>query len=123
MNGRMEFEKLAIQVSATNAGLKPVTPPMLKGESGVVHRFTLLFSDSGSSYALDFYEKVTEVEVIRSYVKGFDTKASVAVVCLSGNTTEEARTLARTYGVLILGPENTEGFFATEKAPSPRLAD
>jgi hypothetical protein len=119
----MEFEKLAIQVSATNAGLKAVTPPVLKGESGVVHRFTLLFSDRGSSYALDFYERVTEIEIIRSYTKGFDTKASVAVVCLSGNTTEKARTLARSYRMLILGPENTEGFFATEKAPSPLPAD
>lgn len=114
----MEFEKLAVEVNAAKAGLTEVDPPTLKGESGVQHRFNLLFSDGNSTYAFDFYERVTEIQVIRSYVKKFDTGSSVGIVCLSGKVTEGAEALAGSYGMSIAGRGEIESFFT--KAPTTR---
>ena len=49
----MEFEKLALEVSASRAGLKLVPFPVLAGDSGVEHRFTMLFSSEGMLYGFD----------------------------------------------------------------------
>lgn len=113
-NAGMEFEKLALEVSATKAGLTPVNPPVLHGDSGVDHRFTLLFTDGRRNYAFDFYDAVTDVEVVRSFAKKFDTRASVNIVCLRGKVTEQARLLAFNYEMKVLSPEALETFFALE---------
>ena len=107
----MEFEKLAVEVSANRAGLAEVRPPVLKGESGVQHRFSLLFSDGSSNYALDLYERVSEVQVVRSYAKKFDTRSSVGIISLGGSVTEAAVALARSYGMRIAGPAEIDSFF------------
>ena len=112
----MEFEKLAVEVSATRAGLAEIKPPTMAGVSGVQHRFSLLFSDGDSRYAFDFYERVTEAQVIRSYAKKFDTKSSVAIVSLSGEVTDAAAALARSYGISIAGPDDIESFFRKRAA-------
>ena len=116
----MESEKLALEVSATRAGLTPVSPRVLRGVSGVEHSFTLLFSGAGRFYAFDFYDTVTEVELVRSYAKKFDSKASVNIVCLGGSVSKEVQSLASEYEIRILRPEATENFFALEPLPPRR---
>lgn len=112
----MEFEKLALEVSAIKAGLKAVSPQVLHGDSGVDHRFTLLFTDGRRFHAFDFYEAVTDVEVVRSFAKKFDSRASVDIVCLSGQVTEQARQMAFSYEMKVLSPEALETFFVLEPA-------
>ena len=116
----MEFEKLALEVSAMRAGLTAVTPRVLRGESGVEHRFDLVFSDGTRSFAFDFYERVTDVEVVSSYAKKLDTGASVNIVSLRGSATEEARQLALSYEVKILNPKAAETFFALQQTEPRR---
>jgi len=116
----MEFEKLALEVSAAKAGLKPVSPNVLRGDSGIDHRVSLLFTDGAKLYGFDFYEKVTEIEVVRSYAKKFDSRAAINMVCLSGEVTPGARELAKEYGMKVLSPRAAETFFVFEqlsKAP------
>ncbi|MDG7007310.1 MAG: hypothetical protein JRN06_03575 [Nitrososphaerota archaeon] len=115
----MEFEKLAVEVSATRAGLAEVRPPVLKGESGALHRFSLLFSDGRCSNALDFYEQATETQVVRSFAKKSDTRSSVGIVCLGGSVTEAAAALARSYGMRIAGLAELESFFTRAPAAPP----
>ena len=115
----MEYEKLALEVGAIRAGLSLVRPQVLQGDSGVEHRFDLVFSDGQKNYAFDFYEKVTDVEVVRSYSKKFDTGASVNIVCTGGAVTESARQLAVDYEMRILSSEAAETFFALKPA-APR---
>lgn len=115
----MEFEKLAVEVSAVRAGLVEIKPPTLSGRSGVQHRFSLLFSDGAKTYAFDFYERVTELQVIRSFAKKFDTGAFVGIVCLSGSTTDGAGALAGSYGMRVVGPEEIESFL-TEQTAAPK---
>jgi len=114
----MEFEKLALEVSAARAGLKPVTPHVLRGDSGIDHKVNLLFTDGTRLYGFDFYETITEIEVVRSFAKKFDCKVPINLVCLSGEITEGAGKLAEGYGMKVLSPKAAESFFVFEEAPS-----
>ena len=115
----MEYEKLAVEVSAIKAALTPVPSPVVQGSSGVEHRFTLLFSAGGTLYDFDFYDSVTELEVVKSFAKKYDSGAVVHIVCLTGTTTDAARDLAVGYGRRTLGPKAAETFFVFESA-APR---
>ncbi|MDG6988785.1 MAG: hypothetical protein JRN21_05595 [Nitrososphaerota archaeon] len=119
----MEFEKLALEVSALKAGLNPVTPHVLQGSSGVEHRFDLLFSDGTRNYAFDFYDSVTDVQVVVSYAKKFDAGCQVSIVSPPGTVTKEAKQLALSYNMHLLTPEAAETFFALERAAPRRTFD
>ncbi|MDG7011287.1 MAG: hypothetical protein JRN57_04115 [Nitrososphaerota archaeon] len=116
----MEFEKLALEVSAQKAGLKSVTPHVLQGSSGVEHRFDLLFTDGLRNYAFDCYESVTDIEVVKSYAKKFDTGCSVSIVSPAGKVSDAAKELALHYDMRILAPEAASTYFALERAVPSR---
>lgn len=114
----MKFEGLALEVAAKNAGLLVVKPAVLHGKSGVDHKFDGLVSDGPRFYAFDFYESVTEMDVLRTYIKKYDTGASTSLVCVSGKVTPDARTLASEYGMEVLGPEELGPFFQPLATPT-----
>ena len=116
VNANMEFEKLALEVGAIKAGLNPVTPHVIQGATGIDHRFNLVFSDGTRAYAFDFCDRVTEIEVVKSYAKKLDTGASVNIVCTSGEITARARELAVSYDMRIITSRAVETFFAMERA-------
>ena len=118
--GTMEYEKLALEVSAMKAGLKPVEPRSVQGASGVEHVFTLLFSDGERKFGFDFCESVEVIDVIRSYAKKLDSGIPVNIVCVTGRVTEEANKLALLYDIHILGPQTTDTFFLFEPVPPRR---
>jgi hypothetical protein len=115
----MDFEKLALEVSAAKAGLKPVSPQVVRGDSGIDHRVTLLFTDGAKLYGFDFYESVTEIEVVRSFAKKFDCKVNINLVSLTGEVTQGAMALANGYAMKVLSPKAAENFFAFEEASAP----
>ena len=119
----MELEKLALEVSAAKAGLKPVDPHVLRGDSGIDHRVNLLFTDGTKLYGFDFYESVTEIEVVRSYAKRFDCKVPINIVCLSGQVTAAATQLAMGYGMKVLSPKAAETFFVFEQVSPKAFED
>ncbi len=112
----MEYEKLALEVGAVRAGLTPVKSRVVPGDSGVEHRFDMLFTDGTRLYGFDFYERVTEVEMVRSYIKKFDTGTAVKVVCLSGEVTPGARALAVAYDMKVLSPKDAEAHFVVDQS-------
>jgi hypothetical protein len=112
----MYYEKLALEVGATVAGLDVVKPAVLRGESGAEQRFTFVASDSSGTYAFDIYNEVKEVEVLRTYIKKMDTGANAYVVCLSGRPDAKAKELARNYGIDVLGPMEVGDFFSSRIA-------
>lgn len=111
----MQFEKLALEVSAQKAGLAEVAPHVLQGTSGVEHRFDLLFSDGERRYAFDFYESVTDIEVVTSYAKKFDCGCTVSIIAPPEGVTEGAKELALAYNMRVLSPGAASSFFALEK--------
>jgi hypothetical protein len=98
-------------VAATKGGLQVIEPALLVGRSGVPHRFDFLASDGSRSFAFDFYKEVGGIEVLRSYIKEFDTDTIVQMVCLKGKPSIEGERLAREYGMRILYPESLDGLF------------
>jgi len=110
---KMYYEKLALEVGATVAGLDVVKPAVLRGESGLDQRFTFVAADGPCMYAFDVYTEVREAEILRTYVKKMDTGAKAFVVCLSGRPDAKAKELARNYGIDVLSPMEVGDFFST----------
>ena len=98
----MEAEKLALEVQVARVGWKATSPPRLTGRSGVVHAFSFLAWDGKTYFAFDIYNRVTPIEVLNTYVKSMDTGAQPALICIDEDVTEEARTLAKEYGMKII---------------------
>jgi hypothetical protein len=120
LSSLLEFERLAVEVGATKAGLKPVVPRTVQGESGVVHSFSLLFSDGGRFHAFDIYDSVSDIEVVKSYAKKLDTGCSVDIVCPDGKVTGGADRLAASYGIRVVSPEAAAALLTPEEAPLRR---
>ena len=108
----MYYEKLALEVGATVAGLRVTKPPVLMGDSGVEHRFTFVATDGPNTYAFDVFPEVGEVEILRTYVRKMDTGAEAYVVCLSGRPKPDAMRMAENYGIEVLGPKEVGDFFS-----------
>ena len=122
---KMYYEKLALEVGATVAGLDVVKPAVVRGESGIDQRFAFVAADGAETYAFDIYTDVREVEILRTYVKKMDTGANAFVVCLSGRPDAKAKELARNYGIAVLSPMEVGDFFSSRIAQfirSPRTA-
>jgi hypothetical protein len=85
-----------------------VEPPILKGDSGVRHPFSILVRTDEKYHAVDIYNHVGEVEVLRSYIKMYDTHASGHIIS-STDISAEARSLAAQYSVAISTVEGVEG--------------
>ncbi len=110
----MKFEGLSLEVAAKNAGLLVVKPPVLRGKSGVDHRFDVLVSDGPRFYGFDLYQSIDEMDVLRSYIKKFDTNAVVGLVCATGKVVLAAGVLAKEYDMQILPPDRLSSFFSRE---------
>ncbi len=110
----MYYEKLALEVGATVAGFDILKPPVIRGVSGVEHRFTFAATDGPQRYAFDVFSEAGEIELIRAYIKQMDTGAKVFVICLSGKPKDDAsKQLSKSYGIDILGPKEVGDFFST----------
>lgn len=106
----MSTERLLLEVESRRAGLEVTKPPVLTGASGVEHSFSFL-GRGASNLAVDIYESITEIEVIRTFVKGFDAGVPVHVVLSGEQCTEGARRLAAEYGMRIMREEDISSFF------------
>ena len=61
-----------------------IEPPILPGTSGVRHRFSFLVKVNDKLCAVDIYDHVSEVEVLRSYIKMYDTHATGRIISETG---------------------------------------
>ena len=108
----MYSELLRLNVAAERAGMEIVRPPRLEGRSGTNHFFNFLARGGGTVIAVDIYEGVGPIEVMRSFIKAFDAGCTVHAVCTRGEPSGEAERFAREYHMRILKPDGLEGVFA-----------
>jgi len=121
----MYYEKLALEVGATVAGFTVVKPAVIRGASGVDHRFTFVASDGPSMYAFDVCADAGQVEILRTYIKKMDTGAKTYIVCLSGKANADTEEMAKSYGIDVLSPSEVGDFFSeriAQKIRAPREA-
>jgi len=104
-------ERLTLEVEAARLGWTVVKPPRVRGTSGVEHSFSFLATSGSIRYAFDVYDEVTEVEVLKSYSRKFDTGAIVNLVSSRGTISPEAQNLAKEYGMKILRSDEIAPFF------------
>ena len=107
----MFAEKLSLEVEAAKLGWYIVKPPRIVGNSGVEHSFSFLATSGRVKYAFDVYDQVTELEVLKSYARKFDTGSIVNLVSAKGTASAEAQSLAKEYGMKVLAPEEISPFF------------
>ena len=119
----MYVEKLQLEIKASGLGLKALKPPVLRGNSGVDHIFSFVASSGDAKYAFDIYDKVTPVEVISSYVKMYDTDIEVNLVCPKGLIEDDARALAKQYGMDIVTASEIGRLFEPSMMRAARAAD
>ena len=113
----MFYEKLALEVNAGAAGLQVVRPAVVRGESGIDQRFTMLATGDGRSYAFDIVPQATEEQVLRTFVKQLDAKVTAFIVSLNGRPSERAKELANGYGIGIITPAEVGDFFSKKLVP------
>lgn len=120
----MFAEKLTLEVGSTKLGWEIVKPRRILGNSGVEHTFAFVTSSGRINYAFDIYDQVSEVEVMKSYLKKYDTEAIVNLVSTRGIATPGAQRLAAEYGMTILRPDEILPFFSSALVEtSPELAE
>jgi hypothetical protein len=107
----MFTEKLGLEIQAANRGLAPVKPAATRGASGIVHSFSFVAQGGGVTYCFDIYDDVTEVEVLKTYIKKVDTGYAVNLVSTTGRVSRLGIVLAREYGMAILASGETPAFF------------
>ena len=79
---RCAWQRLFLQVESEKAGYSTIAPPVIKGESGVTHRFSFLCESSETKMGFDIYKSLNEAEVMTTYIKKFDTGARCFIVNL-----------------------------------------
>ena len=107
----MYTEKLLLEVQVKRVGWRAVSPSTARGRSGTQHQFSFLASSGDLMYGFDVCEEVSEVEVLRSYIKGYDTGVAVQLVSREGRTNPVASKLLREYGMRVLTEADIVPFF------------
>jgi hypothetical protein len=107
----MLTEKLTLEVQAVKLGWKVIKPPVIAGRSGVDHAFSFVASTGTINYAFDIYEEVSEMEVLKSFIKKFDTGSVVNIICATGKVGPSAEKMAKEYDIRIFDATNASQFF------------
>ena len=89
-----------IHALMTDAGFLRSVTASGKGDSGVLHRFTLMYFDRDSQVVVDVYDRATAVEVIQTFAKALDTHSKGRVVSVE-EPTAFAVELAEKYGLVL----------------------
>lgn len=107
----MFYERLSLEVTAAKSHWQVVNPPILAGRSGITHRFDFVAMDGQDTLAFDITGRLSETDVIKTFIKKFDTGASTYIICPTENISEGASKLAVEYGLKVLHPDNIASAF------------
>ena len=112
---RMYSEKLVLEVIAAKHHWEVVSPPALTGRSGVTHRFDFVANNGQEKLVFDIFEGLSENDVIKTFIKKYDTGTSAYIICLGDMMERGAVELAREYGMKILRSGSVESDFTTKE--------
>jgi hypothetical protein len=106
-------EKLTLEIQSLRRGLTPRKPPTARGTSGIVHLFSFIAADELMTYCFDIYDEVTEIEVLKSYIKKIDTGYAVSLVT-GGRVGPLGKSLAKEYGMAVVSPNEIPEFLRSK---------
>lgn len=100
------FERLGFEVTS---------PKVVRGFSGIEHRFDIYASRNNSNIVLDVISAPTAVgpeKIVGFFAKVFDTRPSKGVLIAMPKLDEEAQKLSALYGVETIAAEQTDEILA-----------
>lgn len=100
---------------AAKAHWQIVSPPTLTGRSGVTHRFDFVATAGQERLVFDIFERLSETDVIKTYVKKLDTGASAYIIYNAKSMTEGTGRLVSEYDLKVLHSDNIESTFMTKR--------
>jgi hypothetical protein len=100
-----------LEIIAARSRWQTVNPPALIGRSGATHWFDLIAMDGREIRVFDICEQLSEMDVIKIYLKKLDTGASSFIICHAKRMTEGVRRLISEYGLKVLRSDNIESAF------------
>jgi hypothetical protein len=106
-----QYERLLLEIIAARSHWQTLSPPSLRGRSGVMHRFDFVATDGRASLVFDVCEQVSEIDVIKTYTKKLDTGASACIICKNKKMTARARRLTAEYSLKVLSSDKIESAF------------
>ncbi len=96
------WQRLLLQVESEKAGYTTITPPVIKGQSGVTHRFSFLCESNMTKLGFDIYNSLNQVEVVTTYIKKLDTGARCFILNLGETPDEPTTRLITEYRIPVL---------------------
>lgn len=111
----VQCERRSLKTTAAKLHWQIVSPPSLRGRSGVTHRFDFVATRGKDSLVFDICEQPSETDVIKTFIKKLDTGASACIICLTRKMTQEASKLAAEYGLKVLRSDNIESAFRARR--------
>ena len=102
------WQRLLLQVECEKAGYTTITPPVIKGQSGVTHRFSFLCESNETKVGFDIYKSLNEVEVMTTYIKKFDTGARCFILNLGEAPDGPTTRLITAYRIPVLAGAGIE---------------
>ncbi|MBI3022370.1 MAG: hypothetical protein HYY68_01420 [Thaumarchaeota archaeon] len=97
---------------AKMSGHNVIVPPILKGETGILHGFSFLVASGEKFCGVDIYKNVSGVDVLKSRIKQLDTEASVCLISTT-HPTEETRLLCSEYDMKLFTRSDVQGRIET----------
>ncbi len=115
-------ERLLGKINAlmVDAGFFRSVSTDMRGKSGILHHFTMMYFDRDSLMAVDVYDRASAVEVIQTYVKALDIHSRARIVT-ANEPTALALELAEKYRVALDTASDVEELYAAT-FDEPRLA-
>ncbi len=93
-----------------------IADDVIKGRSGVEHRFNVVGeAHGGSKHGFLFYDRVEREDVISAFMRRMDTEVNVHIVH-SGGVSDEAAKLAKSYSIRLIPLEAMKGSELSAKA-------
>ncbi len=102
-----------LQEIAKVSGHNVIVPPILKGETGILHGFSFLVASGEKFCGVDIYKNVGGVDVLKSRIKQLDTEASVCLISTI-HPTEETRLLCSAYDMKLFTRSELRGTAETK---------
>jgi hypothetical protein len=106
----IESEKILgrLRTAAKDESCTLITPPTLKGKSGVMHGFSFLASDGEKFYGADILEPISQIDAMKARIKQYDTGAFCCMVSPTGKPGTDVKKNGSQFGIGIFGSDEVE---------------
>jgi hypothetical protein len=114
----MESDKRLNRLNALakEKGCTVITPPVLKGRSGVSHEFSFLASKGDKFYGVDVLKSIGQIDAMKARIKQYDTSAFCYAISTTGKLDADVKKSVSSFGLGLFGADEVEELVDALKA-------